>query len=80
VGGEDYDRDGQANDRDHRDRQQRSEMPVVRAEFDGGVLCGNCLGHSCLLWWAAASASRLAGWCDVGVIVSGRGCAAAMQR
>jgi hypothetical protein len=42
----DHDRDGQADDGDHRDSEQCAQVPVVGAEYDGGVLGGNCLSSA----------------------------------
>ena len=42
-------RGGESNDGDHRDGEQRAQLPVVGAENDCGVLCGVCLAHYCLL-------------------------------
>ena len=57
VGGEDHDRGGEADDGDHRDGEQRAQLPVMGAENDRGVLCGDCLAHDCLLSGAAAAAA-----------------------
>jgi hypothetical protein len=45
VGGEDHDRTGKADYRDHRNCEERTQVSVVGAEDDGGVLCGEWLGH-----------------------------------
>ena len=53
--GEDHDGGGEAGDGDHRDGEQRSQLVVVGAEYDCGVLCGDCLAHVCLLSGAGHS-------------------------
>ena len=73
-GGEDHDGGTEADDADHRDREQGAQLPVVGAEHDRGVLGGECLAHDCLLsgdrrldgsprwcWWRTASVAIMRG-------------------
>jgi hypothetical protein len=76
--GEDDDRDGQADDGDHRDREQCAQLPVVGAEHDRGVLGGDCLGHRCRLFLGGRLGGSPVGWGPAsGVIVPGTCCGAA---
>ena len=49
VGGEDHDRGREADDGDHRDGEQRAQLPVVGAENDCGVPCGIVLAMAASL-------------------------------
>jgi hypothetical protein len=70
VGGEDHDGGGQADDRDHGDCEQRAEQVEAGAEYDRGMLGGDCLAHYYLLGVVGR----------VGAIVHGPGCGAATRR
>jgi hypothetical protein len=55
VGGEDHDRGGEGDDGDHRDGEQRAQLPVVGAEYDRGVLCSVwLLGGKGAVYWQSA--------------------------
>jgi hypothetical protein len=46
---EDHDSRCEADDGDHGDGQQRTQLLVAGAEHDCGMVGGDCLAHQCLL-------------------------------
>jgi hypothetical protein len=54
----------------------------VGAEYDRGVLSGDCLAHDCLLFGAAAAAARpvVCGETNIATIMRGSGYSAATRR